>query len=293
MNVDDLGLVQAVRVGGHQLTLRFPVLESTMALGAPPDYRGRPLPSQMVKAYRGRWGNGSKRLCYVTAASASLLLYPMEKMYDSQELKDLGDAYFRWFRIVQEWASVWSGQPLGDFDNSHDSAIHIPTCDRYMTGSGMLAGSVFFGAEPLSRAQLCGALRYASQEQHLPVEHRMLLTAADAQSGGDRRGAVIDAATAAEVALGSYVADHLRGKHLQPEFIDEMIKSANGLMGLHSLCIGVGGAPGVSKNRLMNELANVRNLVVHRGEEPSPEQTILACKHAKSIVQALRSLPEE
>jgi hypothetical protein len=121
----------------------------------------------------------------------------------------------------------------------------------------------------------------------------MLLTAADAQSSGDRRRAVIDAATAAEVALGSYVADHLRGKRLQSEFIDEMIKNANGLIGLHSLCMRVGGEPGgVSKNKLMNQLANVRNLAAHLGEEPTSEQTILACKHAESIVQALRPLPE-
>lgn len=219
-----------------------------------------------MKAFEGRWGYRSTRhLCYVEAASASLLLHSQEGMHGSKEFTHLAGEFFRWFRTVQEWASAWSGEPLMDFDATHNPAIHIPDGNKYLTGSPAIGRTIFIGARPLSQAQLSGALRRASQGEHLPVEHRMLLSAADARLGGDTRKAVIDAATAAEVALASYIADQLRDRGLQSEFIDEMIKDVNGLANLNVLCTRMGGKPGVSKGKLDKELANVRNRAAHRG----------------------------
>ncbi|WP_439678291.1 hypothetical protein [Embleya sp. MST-111070] len=139
---------------------------------------------------------------------------------------------------------------------------------------------------------MSGALRRASRGEHLPVEHQLLLSARDAQIGGDFRKAVIDAATAAEVALASYVADHLRTMGLASEFIDEMIKDVNGVVNLHGLCTRLGGEPGVTKNKLTSQLANIRNNAAHGGKIPTSEEVLAAGRHAVTIVHALRSLPE-
>lgn len=247
----------------------------------------------MVEAFEHRWGyRSSERVYYVTAAAASVLLWPEEEMYDSEEFTNLSKAFFPWFKAAQEWASVWAGMPLGDFDNSHESALHIPDGGRYITGSPARMRTLFVPKQPLSRAQVSGALRRASRGEHLPVEHQMLLSAEDAQLGGDLRKAVIDAATAAEVALASYVADHLRKKDLASEFIDEMIKDVNGVANLHVLCTRLGGEPGVSKNRLTTELADIRNKAAHGGKIPTSREAIVAGKHAVTIVRALRPLPQ-
>jgi hypothetical protein len=289
--VQALGLVEKVSIGGHTVHLALPVVGSNGKVGAPTGFRGAPLADQLVKSQQGRWGyRSTQSLYYVTAASASFLLLPQEAMHDSPEFNALGAAFFGWFRMVQEWASVWSNEPLGDFDTSHNSAFLIPSGDQNMTGTPVRVGAAFFGTQPLSRAQMSGALRRASRGDRLPVEHRMLLSARESQSGGDLRRAVIDAATAAEVALASYVADHLRSKRLGPEFINEMIKDVNGLVNLHALCTKLGGEPGVSKNKVREELANIRNHAAHAGQIPSADKVDAARKHAEVIVRTLRPL---
>ncbi|WP_157031989.1 hypothetical protein [Kitasatospora cheerisanensis] len=274
------------------MDITLPIVAGGARLEAPPDFRGRPLPAQLVQTFEGRWGwKSTTQLCYVTAASASVLLQPQAQMTDAPEFKALGDAYFGWFRIVQEWASAWSGEPLADFDSSHQSAIHIAASDGYLTASPVLLRTVFIGASPLSRAQLKGAFARASREDRLPVQHRLLLYARNAKLGGDTRQAVIDAATSAEVALGVYVASRLKDKGLKPEFIDEMIKDVNGIMNLHALCTSLGGKPGPSQNRVGHELARVRNEAAHQGKTPSPEVAEIAIGHAEAIVRALHPLP--
>ncbi|MFE6163856.1 hypothetical protein ACFQ7F_33630 [Streptomyces sp. NPDC056486] len=294
MGVPALGLIERVRIGEHAVTLAFPSLQDDGSLRASSDYRGKPLPEQIAQVAEGRrWGYRSiDHLYYVSYASASLLLDPQEAKPDSPEFGALSKAYFGWFRIVQEWASAWSGQPLGNFDVSHESALHLPARGGYLSASPVQTRTIFIGARPLSRAELIGALRHASRGEQLPVEHRLLLSAHDAQSGGDLRKAVIDAATATEVALGSYVADHLRGRGLKSDFIEEVIEDVNGIANLHKLCTHLGGDPKVSQKRLGQELANVRNRAAHRGALPTPEEATTARGHAQTIVRALRPIPE-
>ncbi|MFF0042590.1 hypothetical protein ACFYRG_41370 [Streptomyces mirabilis] len=285
--------MEHVTIGGHKVIMKLPTLGDDLLLQAPTDHLGRSLPPQMLRAFEGRWGyRSSERTCYVDAASASLLLYPNAEMHDSEEFNSLSSSFFSWFTAVREWAAAWSGTPLGTFDNSHNSAFHIPYGKKYMTASPVLMRTVFIGAKSLSRAQLSEAFRHASRGEHLPVEHQMLLSSTDAQLGGDLRRAVIDAATAAEVALASYVADNLEVRGLERGFIDEMIKDVNGVVNLHELCTRLGGEPAVSKGKLRQELANVRNLAVHGGHTPTPQETTLARQHAATLVQALRPLPQ-
>ncbi|MER5537401.1 hypothetical protein [Streptomyces mirabilis] len=214
------------------------------------------------------------------------------EMYDSEEFSSLSTSFYSWFKALQEWAAAWIGKPLGNFDNSRNSAFHVPSGKDYLTASPTLMRTIFIEKQPLSRMQLSQALRHASRGEHLPVEHRMLLSATDAQLGGDLRSAVIDAATAAEVALASYVADSLEASGLERTFIDAMIKNVNGVVNLHELCTRLGGEPAISKGKLTQGLASVRNLAVHGGQTPTPQETTVARQHAATIVQALRPLPQ-
>ncbi|MFD5628149.1 hypothetical protein [Streptomyces sp. NPDC127072] len=293
VDVDALGLVEHVTIGGHKVTMKLPTLGGGGLLQAPTDHRGKPLPPQMLKAFEGKWGyRSSERSCYGYAASASILLYPHVEMHNSEQFNSLSDSFFSWFKVVQEWAATWTGTPLGNFDKSHNSAFHIASGMNYLTASPVLMRTLFVEKQPLSRAQLRLALRHASCGEHLPVEHRMLLSSTDAQLGGDLRRAVIDAATAAEVALASYISDALEANGLDREFIDKMIEAVNGVVALYELCTRLGGEPVISKGKLMNELARVRNLAVHGGQTPTPQKAAAAREHATTIIRALRPLPQ-
>lgn len=291
--IDALGLVAPVTIGGHKVTMTFPILGDNLMLRPSRTDDSRPLPSQLLRAFEGRWGyKSSERSCYVSAASISLLLPSSEELHDSEDFRSLSDAFWSWFTTVQEWAAAWCGIPLGNFDDSHRSALHIAVGKEYLTSSSALMRTLFIESSPLSRIQLINILRRASRGERLPTEHQLLLSAADAQLDKNLRRAVIDAATAAEVALASYITDALVDRGLEQGFIDEMVKDVNGIANLHALCTRLGGSPGISKNKLTQELANVRNLAAHAGRIPTLQEATVAREHAITIVRALRPLPQ-
>src|SRR5690606_21145260 len=115
-------------------------------------------------------------------------------------------------------------------------------------------------------------------------QHRLLLDARTAVFEEDTRRAVIDAGTAAEVAVATAIGDRLRKVGLDTETIDTMVSQANGLIGLVDLFGSLRGDLPESRKRVMNELANPRNRAVHGGEQPTPAETTTALRCAASLV---------
>ena len=253
---------------------------------------GEALPEALERDFTNAWGfRSSKHICYVEAVAIAPLLDPEEDVLE-KPVRDLGNDFFVWFRILQEWACAWSGEPMQDFDPYRPAAVHVVDEQGVIVSNGPRERGVYVWPEPLTRAQVAGAMRRASAGELLPPEHRTLLDAVEAKVGGMFRKAVIDAATAVEVALAGYVIRELVGKGVDTAFIDEVIKGVNGLMNLHSLCTQLGANPGVSKNKLGAQLANVRNRAAHAGIVPSWNEAQTACEHAATIVHAIAPLPE-
>ena len=299
MDADCLGSRHEVSIDGRPCTLALPVLESNGQLGSPPGGNGEPLALQLenrVRSLPHRWGYaGAPGTWYVKAVAASMLLPSDEVLGDADHFNALQAAFVGWSRTVVEWAAAWSQELLMQFETDNDPILYVDMGDKgHLSMSDPRSRTDFVrDVHPLNHAQLTGALRRASREDRLPVEHAILLSAEDARAGGDLRQAAIDAATAAEVAYASFIRERLKGgrKGLPAEFIEEMIKDANGIANLHALCRNLGGEPEVSKNKLVNQLANVRNQAAHAGETPTADETATAIRHAMTIVRALRPLP--
>lgn len=295
LSPDALGLKERIRVGDTTIELALPIAESGK-LTTPLDYRGLPLEEPLQSTFANQWGyRSTTRLYYVRAARASFLLPRTDNIPGLAEYRNLSDEFLAWFEIVQYWAAAWSHQlprPLG-IGQSHNSVFYVPTGGGYMAGSGARAGAVFFGAEPLTLEQLRGALRRASRGEHLPLEHRLLISAEVAHLDHDLRQAVIDAGSSAEVALGTAVAEYLRAKRIAEDFIEQAIVNANGIVGLTSLYNSLGSILPVSRNRVANELARVRNEAAHGGRTPTHNQALQALQHARTLVQAARPLPNQ
>lgn len=291
---DALGIVEQVGLGSHVCKIALPAATSNAVgtpLEAPLDYRRKPLAEPMLSSFAGQWGyRASATMCYISAARISFLLSPTTNVATSDEFRDLGETFLRWFEIVREWAAAWSHEPLRTIGESRGSVLHVPTGGGLMAGTGLRLGSVFIGAAPLTLAQLRSAFRRASRGEHLPVEHRLLLSAQVAQMEGDLRLAVIDAGSAAEVGLASAISEELSHKGVGGEFIERAIVDANGVVGLATLYAALGHTLAVSKNRLASQLAQVRNEAAHGGRMPTRPQAELAVQHANALVQAARPL---
>ncbi|MGP3985090.1 hypothetical protein [Streptomyces sp. KR80] len=288
---DALGLTEEVKIGQHKVRLTLPVFDpDSEKLAGPPDERL--LPDSVESAFSDAWGYQSGGDLYrVGAARSSILLVPASNMATSDELRRLGESFFRWFDIVFHWATAWSGELVRQVGPKHSSAFNVITDGANIVGSGVSLGGVYLVGVPLTRDQVVGAFRRASRGEHLPPEHRLLLDAQAARMDGDFRRAVIDSATAAEVAIASAISDHLRSKKLTDAFIENLIKRAGGIIGLVDLYVGLGHALGVSKNKLMPELSEVRNNAAHRGWIPTDDIAKTAHRHARTVVGSAKPLP--
>jgi hypothetical protein len=103
---------------------------------------------------------------------------------------------------------------------------------------------------------------------------------------------VIDATTAAEVALGMDIATRLQRRGAPAEFIARAIKQANGIIGCVELDGSLGAALPVSKNQVQTRLAEPRNRAVHAADPVDLHAAQLALKVAREIVRSVRPLSE-
>jgi hypothetical protein len=72
-----------------------------------------------------------------------------------------------------------------------------------------------------------------------------------------------------------------------------VILNANGVAGLVSLYLSLGGMLAVSLNRVRNELASTRNRAAHAGYVPARDEADAAYTIARSIVLGACPLAEE
>jgi serine/threonine protein kinase len=122
----------------------------------------------------------------------------------------------------------------------------------------------------------------------LPDDHRYLMQAIVALAETDYRRAVIDAATATEMALRSAISDHLRRRSWSSRDIEQTIWDAHGLDGLFARysSFGFGRRLPVSCSNIRVDLAKVRNDAAHAGRIPSAKKAIRAVEVAHALVNA-------
>jgi serine/threonine protein kinase len=120
----------------------------------------------------------------------------------------------------------------------------------------------------------------------LPDDHRYLMQAIIALAETDYRRAVIDAATATEMALRWAISDHLQHRAWARRDIDQTIWDANGLDGLFARYASFGASRklSVSQSDIRCNLAKVRNDATHEGRIPSAKKAIRAVEIAHAVV---------
>ncbi len=112
-------------------------------------------------------------------------------------------------------------------------------------------------------------MAHANRGDAVPQEHLLLRDARAALFRDEFRKALIDAVTAAEVALGRGIRERLDGLADRPELIDRVLKNATGVLMVFDLYSVLGKPPSMSRERVMDRLAEKRNKAVHGGVVPT------------------------
>jgi hypothetical protein len=211
---------------------------------------------------------------------------------DAVDPSKISHGFHDWFGLVRDWVCAWLAIPSVELGTSRATAMNWLRPDGTFTGEGGGASSVIVAGFPsASRQIVMGALDNASIGKSVPAEHRLLLQARDSIWSKDLRSSVIDAGTAAEVALGTAIHDDLSSLGAPQDFIAKAIETANGIIGLHDLHVSLGHSVPVSRGQIMNQLAQRRNKAAHAGETPTDTDVRQALITATAVVNAARPMP--
>ncbi|PRX10522.1 hypothetical protein CLV67_1332 [Actinoplanes italicus] len=204
------------------------------------------------------------------------------------ELSAIADTLFESLHTVQQWGAILGGQLSADPGDvlSRGTTLRIATTlHPVQSGFGGVQHSLSLGGiVGLKRHQVAEIFDRVSTGQGIPPERQLLLSARAGLFENDFRRSVIDAGTAAEVALATSISRQLKARAVSTSFIESAIINANGVAGLTALAISLGDAVPVSKNRVADRLAKVRNRAAHGGVVPSPDEAHSAYALARTLV---------
>jgi hypothetical protein len=202
---------------------------------------------------------------------------------------DFGSQFNSWLETVEQWISLWAPGAVSPdpevASSSRGQFWDSSTDPERLTGwHPSLSVSMVPSASALDRVRLAAAMRRASYREGPPPEWLLLLRA---RQINDPRTAVIEAATAVEVALVHCLHDRLF--ELSDMARERIIGGANGLVGLLRLLEGIDRAPESCWARVADRLAEPRNRAVHAGLVPSDVNSAL--DEATSLLELYAPVP--
>lgn len=197
-----------------------------------------------------------------------------------------------WYRLLIEWIEIWTSQLVHrPWERPPILTAHVWDLSAdppRRTGFGNESDPIFVQRSDVAAtpSHLAAAAAQATAKHQLPAEWTALLTARRATKS---RLAVIDAATAAEIALASAIERRLPA--MTPDGVSTVIKNANGVAGLVKLLDSMEGKPSGNRGRVFSLLANPRNLAVHRGKDPDRQVADKAIETATALLEEFSPLP--
>jgi hypothetical protein len=173
---------------------------------------------------------------------------------------------------------------------SRGQVNEVTTKSKHLTGWGGTVGETYvqFSNVAASAQVLTSAFARASVEDEPAAEWLLYLRARRLR---DSRLAVIEAATATEVALSRAIGARLGAVSRRAR--DRIVENANGLVGLVQILEDLDGLDPEQtvRKRVAHRLAGPRNQAAHRGLPPDSETRNSALAEARSVLDAYSPLP--
>jgi hypothetical protein len=206
---------------------------------------------------------------------------------DSNLGPQLDDALSPWWDALSSWVEVVTGQDLanlGDRRPKQPQTFHLwaGNPDGTMRPLSMLFhGTIHPQVNALTAHRLRGCLAAVARGQAPPPERLHLADARSLHNDGQWRRAVIDAATAAEVAITSWLDNRLSSA--EPEVKAALLDTPLTLGRLHRLYTQLGGA----LPRNFDELVvKPRNNAAHRGMSLDQAESAAAIETTSALLDA-------
>lgn len=280
---------------GRPLTVALPTFDGSAVVEPPPRYTR---PHEYVEVDPPNpWGelrswnnaeDGSPIPVTVCVRRVRILLpvTPAEAA-DLNLGPQLDSALSPWWEALSSWVEVVTGQDLaalGERRPKQPQTFHLwgGNADGTMRPLAMMfQANIFPQAAALTSDGLRACLSAVAQGQSPPPERLHLSDARALHNNGQWRRAVIDAATAAEVAITSWLDTRL--SNAEPDVKAALLNTPLTLGRLHRLYTQLGG---VLPSEFEKLVVKPRNDAAHRGMPLSPEQSAAAIATAAKLLDS-------
>jgi len=309
LKVEALGARVPVRINGQEFQLIPPSLQLVDArptLVAPPMETVRPDLDwdERYRSVGSAWGRmahfkstdplGANGAALVRAFVIRQTMAAADKAQSVQQQERGEDLYQHidaWWRLVADWVEVVARQNLDPhYDGASRPGDDLELWFKHGSDGGTVNNPtpLLITVSPvndLTSDRWKAVLQAASDGRQPPTEHLLLRDAIAANRRGQRRRAVLDAATAAEMALTYLLDQELAGLRSDVAgYVREKSRQISGrVQALKNLGVQL---PGDAGKRIISCLAEPRNKAIHGGHEPSVDETREALKIADEIMEA-------
>lgn len=206
---------------------------------------------------------------------------------------DLAEAISNWLEIARSWIGCWTKSPQSSLvRHVHSETKGIYRKDGKWARFSVLGDRPLFvtGAYLVEPEVIGAAFMAASAQLRLPVGHEMLTRALTNHRLGDNRTCVIDACSAAEMALAASVRAVIGELAMDDKTREKILSSASGVVEVFRLFLVAHGSA-VSMAQVVDQLAGPRNSAAHDGVQPTDQVATRALRTANLLLQEASPLP--
>jgi hypothetical protein len=280
-----LGLDETVMIGGIECRALLPVQGHWPTfLAGPPAASGDDEQDHGWPLRSTDWGENSSNSVIIRAVG---IIPAGTRIPAGDEHIDFDRAAAQWRQLLRDWLAVAAEGPTDSAEDYYGATIWGSSeyDDEEVPYQPHQRGHRY-PTQRLSAWAWTHALGHASAGDQPPLARALMTTAARAAVAANWRVAIIDAATAAEVALTAGLA--ALSATLQSHKDKERIASTRMLGPLLGLArdLGMSLPPKIDE-----DLKDVRNAVVHRGADMTSAQAKAAITAAWAVVHQYDPLP--
>jgi HEPN domain-containing protein len=217
--------------------------------------------------------------------------------YTTWPIRQVGALFGAWLVRAEAWLDAWTGairQPVTKIGTPLIRAA-LPADGGGLAGvaSGGPVPVVIRGQRWATREEVTAGFAAASDELDIPLAHTIFRRSRVEYYAGEYRLCVIDACSAVETALGAALTAKLRAHRLTSVQTEQLLRLASGIAEAFPVYreLVAAGQAAVSRNRVIDQLANPRNRAVHAGEYLDENVARRAIETAGLIVQEAVPMP--
>jgi hypothetical protein len=289
-----LGLEQTITIGGTECRVLLPVLGPARGRW-PRHLAGPPAPGEDPELdpgwpMEGIWGDPHPGGVIIRAVG----IIPVGTTIPTDEHIDFDHAVARWRHLLRDWLAVAAEGPTDFPDRDYYGATIFgsPEYDGEYDGDDVpyqpLQSGHRYRPQPLSARAWSHAIEHASagDQQPFPLARALMTSATRAATTADWRAAIIDAATAVEVALIAGMTTRLSDE--ASSRVAKALFDATPMLGRRLDLAKKLDMPLPPKIR--EDLVERRNAVVHRGDDITGAQAKAAVAAAWKVVREYDSV---